>query len=456
MRWLRWGLLAAWVGVHAALWAVLPPLPVRRIPSDMPGAPSFVEFGWPVWSTGGDHWGLNKAAFAEGGRLVVIRDSSSASRYETATGCLDRTWVVADKGQTMGRGLCHDLVVSRDGRRAVMDSHHGDLDLLDLETGVCSKLDCAPLDRTVRFSDDGRFLAHAGGWNLGIKDFQSDRSHDIKLRNKAELLALSPDGRMAAVAVSSNYSGSHHSKEFIGVELIELESGRIIGQCPIRRRARWLFLRFAPDGQTLAGGYTQPVHLGGNRIGESPCIATWSVPSCARRAIAERVWCCGWLSDNRLLIRSEDGECLAADDELRPEGSGPVIPCLDKTDDLMVADTGQHLLVKRLREGNTMLQSVFDRVLNRAFDPSWAEWECFDLDGRSLARVGGWTGPARVSPDGRFLAVGSADDEAVALYRLPTPSSGGLVLPLMAAEVAAFVAWTAWHRRARRPRCAAP
>jgi hypothetical protein len=124
-------------------------------------------------------------------------------------------------------------------------------------------------------------------------------------------------------------------------------------------------------------------------------------------------------------------------------------------DDLSADEAGTHLIVKHVRPIRGPMRRVKNWLKPGSGDSLTAEWECFDLDGRTIAAVPGWTGGCSVSRDGKYFAVGSPDGKAVDIYDLPRQNPGGIILGLMIGEIVLAIAWTAWRRRrARRLRCA--
>jgi hypothetical protein len=174
---------------------------------------------------------------------------------------------------------------------------------------------------------------------------------------------------------------------------------------------------------------------------------TWDIATGRRFGKVEHAWDCGWCADGRLLVRNEDGDCYFADAELSHLCPAPIPSRLTAMDDLSTDDTGTHLLIKYVRPIGEPIRHLKNWLKPGSGNSFNAKWECFDIGGRRLASVPGWTGGCCISSDGRYFAVGSWDGKTVDVYELPQPSPGGLVLALMIAELALFIAWTVWRRR---------
>ena len=124
----------------------------------------------------------------------------------------------------------------------------------------------------------------------------------------AEVLAVAPDGRTAAVGVSNNFSGSHFHPELeLGLELIDVPTAKQITLDDFHHRGRWLSCNVSPDGRTLAGTVSVrgPPKPGTQMVTEYPRLMTWELPTGRRLCTVDNAW--GWLvTDGRLIVRNEE------------------------------------------------------------------------------------------------------------------------------------------------------
>ena len=95
MRCLWWAFVAGWVGVHALLWSLLPPVPRWTIPSHV-------------------HSGF---AFTPDGQRLVLPLDAEVTVWNAATGRRDGAWP-----QPGGDGdAARDISLSPDGRQAIVN-----------------------------------------------------------------------------------------------------------------------------------------------------------------------------------------------------------------------------------------------------------------------------------------------------------------------------------------------
>jgi WD40 repeat protein len=446
MRWLKWGL---WLGVHAALWPLLPPVPVVRLPADL--RPGWVYLftrssGQAAWKSEFDRRLGNNFAFAAGGRLLVSRDLNSVITYDLGNRQTQMVRVIGTPRDPDPSHRAHDLNVSPDAAYAMIRDPEEKFSLLNLATGEIKDVRRdSRHDSRSQFTADGKRLWLLGS-DLFIVDLETCENERILLGNMPEVICVAPDGRTTAVGISSNYSGSHFGPEVeLGLELIDARKGGRLSLDDFGKIGQWVSILFSLDGRTLAGSYTASGFT-------TPAVTTWEIPTGRRLKTIEHAWSCGWCADGRLVVRTEDDDCYFADANLNRLGDVPLPSRLTDSDSLFVDEEGRFLLVKHLRQPNDWVQRIKKWINASWVDGVTATWECFDLDGRRLTAVTGWTGGYAVSPDGKYLAVGSTDEKFVNVYTIPRQSPLGMILPLMIAEIVLAISWTAWRRRARHKR----
>ncbi|HEY1381525.1 MAG TPA: WD40 repeat domain-containing protein [Gemmataceae bacterium] len=428
MRWLKWVLVAAWFGVHAMLWAMLPPVPHVRLPH----AYAF--------------------QFAEEGRVLIANSFGRISIYETATGELRRERQFASGMPFAGfSGIPpHELIVSHDSRWVVAYSMSDRAYyLIDLTTCIATELPPAlQLGGFVRFvPGQSRLVYSPGAAELTVWDFETGPVKSITAPGYHTSLAVTPDGQ--AVVVGGRVKDADGWGTAF-VRLIDLNTGRLrsednVGRCALET------LDISRDGQMLAATtYSQDPN-------PVPSVVTWTAADGRCRATLPNAVFCGWLSNGRLVVQAADGTGWVFDTDLCTG------TCLEFTtgrgdrDRLSLDDVGRLLLNRHPRERNAATKLVADYLTDDHRGDEWIDWQCFDAAGRAMASVSGESsGSCVVSPRGHFLAVVSPDCKTIDVYRLPLGKHGGLVLGLMIVQVGVLVAWTAWRRRRRVIRVAAP
>jgi WD40 repeat protein len=461
MRWLKCGLVAGWVGVHAWLWMLLPALPFVMndrvqcvLPFTLPSA--YYLSDWSRWPSGDIVSSpYNNFAFADCSPTLVAGDATSIHIYDLATRRVQRTWEIGVTGPNPENGV-EVWALSADGRYAVVKNGGDTIWLMNLVSGVLSKLsDGRGVHFRARFTADAdhpqsQRLLLMNGWTLSIVDPESEAISQVHLANLGEVLAVSPDGHTAAVGVSSNYSGSHRSSDVrLGLELIDVAVCKTMNLDDFHQSGRWLSCRIAPDGRTVAGSVSirAPTRPGTQTSVEYPCLMTWDVGTGRRLQTVTHAWDCGWCADSRLVVRNEDGDCYNADAELKRLGELPLSGRLTAMHELSVDHAGKFLVVKQVRPTGELLRRFRNWLKPGSADSFTAAWECFDLAGRKVVAVPGWTGDCDISHDGKYFAVGSPGGRFVDIHSLPTPDPAGVALALMIAEVAVLIAWTARRRR---------
>src|SRR6516162_4042772 len=126
MRCVKWGLVAAWLGVHAWLWMMLPLLPFARngrvscvLPFTLPS--SYYLPDWPPWArcdTVSSPY--NNFAFVDNSPQLVAGDSTSIHIYDLATRRAATTWDMGVSGPYPENGV-RLWSVSADGTYAVVN-----------------------------------------------------------------------------------------------------------------------------------------------------------------------------------------------------------------------------------------------------------------------------------------------------------------------------------------------
>jgi hypothetical protein len=462
MRWMKWGLVASWLGVHVLLWMSLPPAPFHlngQMSCVLPWTLQSSYFSsqpcpWSRWDTvSSPH---NNFAFVNGGSQLIAGDATSIHIYDLATRQMQQTWEVGVVGRFPENGV-RVWGHSADGTYAVVNNGEGAVWLLNLTSGARTELadGWGVHFRAIFVGDPDRRLHRErllliNGWTLSIVDPEVEGVKKVRLKQMAEVMAVATDGKTAAIGESNDYSGSHRSGELLlGFELIDVSAGKRISLDDFHHSGRWLSCRISPDGRTVAGAVSVrgPPKPGTQMVTEYPRLMTWEVSTGRRLSSIDHAWGCGWCADGRLVVRNEDGDCYFADAKLNRCGNVPTPTRLTDMDDLSADEAGTHLVVKYVRPTGEPLRYVNNWLKPGSGDGFLAHWECFDLGGRKIAAVPGWTGGCDVSSDGLHFAVGSPVGNAVDIYDLPARSLGGPVLALMIVEISLAIIWSIWRRR---------
>jgi hypothetical protein len=430
--------VAAWLGVHALLWAELPQLPRHVLPAD----------GWTTI-----------AGFTPDNASLIANNRGRVCEWDVTTGELKRAWPCYD-------GFSRVKCLSPDGRTFVFDDRgHDTLAILDVESGEWTIL--SAIHREVygegprilnwlgvppSFSPDGRFLAYAAGlpktqsFAVRLWDILNHSGSEVVFSERCFSPAFAPDGATIAVWIDGAKDVSPH------VSLIDVESRREDGRL-VTPPGELVRLAFAPDGKTLAVWGIGPPWP--SKLKDTSWIQLWDVPSRQLNARVPDAWLVDWAADGRLLAAGTDGLH-------KYDGhTGAKLATLTSLD-----------LRDRWFFWGTFAGHRIAIVTSVQVPPTWHSWlirklslpEQFQWQTRHAVRLfDAQTGdeitvvwangyPPAMSPDGRTLATfphptDMEGDNFIFLWDIPPRTPGGVVLGLMIVEVALFIAWTAWRRR---------
>jgi WD40 repeat protein len=456
MRWLKWGLVAGWLGAHAWLWAMLPPVPT-------------FTFADPS----SDRRKADQVcSFTDDGTHIIVNHEDVIRDWDLTTGRLARE-IPRPPAST---GETNNMVLSPIGQQVLIYDETRNAPLfLDLDSGERIELPAFGEDRSVHylggfgrlvtFAPDGAFLC--SGWETTdehvARYFPAAKSPPAlwRLPDCAEYMAFSTDGRWAVSTARSLPAGNHERNN--GFCLIDVASGRVV-KAPTTDVSTYGKPAFSHDGRTLATGkmrWPKAVNLEGQWLPAS--VQLWDMPSLTSLAILEMESLVGWCPDGRLVTASEDD--LGGGPHLRiRDGRTGALLAAYSIDVFGATDFRAEWLYDTFR-GRLIAASVIDEP------PAWRRWlanhfrfaaltaaysyclPLVDIDtGRTVTTLPASSDIIAISPDGRNAAI--VEDGVVHIYELPPRKLGGIVLGLMIAEVALFIAGTSWRRRLFRKRAA--
>ena len=423
--------IAVWLGVHAWLWTLLPPLPRW-------------EFARAATNC--------RAGFTPDGRSLVTSDDAAVTVWNLADGRATAVWPQPD-----GPAPYRDLFIPPVGRQAIISDKDGEHPaVIDLDSGRSTLL--PPLGDSPRnaslmlqayfsHSVDGRIRVQyarrrdGGGPALCVTDLATEAGRFIPLTGtgRRTVIRSSADGQ-TAIVVSEDDSGW-------SVRLVDLVRGESRELPRIARAAGAFFsvwpAGFSPDGGTAAVSVT----TGPLRPKE---VQLWDVASARQVATIDGVSASGWNADGRLVAAGDDFQFINAAGTVvahGPRGSG------------------------RPNAGWPVPPGRFLFQLGSQDPPAWRAWLHDRLrlpppervvtvaardacSGEEMLTVGVLSYTSLdLSADGRMLAVIDRQG-TVRVWDIPPKRPGGIVLGLMIAEVGLLIAWTAWRGRIRRRRCA--
>jgi WD40 repeat protein len=446
MRWVKWTLVAGWVGVHFALWSEWPPSPRFILPAD--GSSSLV-------------------GFTDDSRSLVAGNGKGARVWDVARGELRSEW--ADPNPDPKRLTSY---IGPNGRVIIAMRNPDRLATLDIDSGSWTELPPASAEmygadadrlfgwHNAGLSANGQLFAYVAGvpetktFVVRIWDVLNGTASEIALERRGFPSAFAPDGRTLAVWVDGE------GEEPSYVLVVDAHTRREIGRPPTPP-SRSRHLEFSPDGHILAA------------MGFGPAGPSWIVlwDTVARKPIGTIAgkWFAAWTADGRLLVRTGDR-----------------LNAFDGRTGAQIADWSALGLGERdyfwgtIRRGRiAVVESIHSMSpwgigLNRLAARGVISYDNYFRESPKTVhlydtRTGQQTSAISLqgrdgfclSPDGQTLATlqftGHIDRRAnIFIWALPQRKPTGLVLALMIAEVAVAIAWTAWRRRrARRLRCAA-
>jgi WD40 repeat protein len=361
------------------------------------------------------------------------------------------------------------MVVAQVGRRAaVYDYEQERAVLIELDTGLTTKLPLwagtpiyfhdnlarAPLD----FCPDGRTYlqltpkSESKTPSLCIKDLTTGAERFIALGMPADKVRCCSDGRTAIVTLADPSNGEGIIQV---IDLARAEKREALNIGKVRSFSSCVLV-FA-HGPMVAVSVLKLIN------GRTNEIQLWDLSDKRRIAVILNECTTGYNCDGHLVTAHFGGSSGFQADRLRlldgggneirqwqPAPEGPHWPAY-------LGPTGRNLFDWNQIEvpaWRTWLHKHFPRLLSA--DPSG---DIHVYDARS-GKLQGTVAPVpsgsttRLSPDGKFLGLSARG--TISVWDIPPrKAAGGIVLGLMIAEVALFVACTEWRRRSKRRRLVA-
>jgi WD40 repeat protein len=426
--------VTGWLGVHAFLWTLLPPVPRWTVPGFVP----------------------DSFAFTPDGRSLVTADPAEVIVWDRATGLRERTIPRPGRRPTDSDRQAV-LMMSPTDRRAIVYGAGGSLSqrpyLIDLNTGKADALstfaDMVPGDDPViGFLPDGRAgfqlavsLTDGGDVVMRLWDLPDGprRTFPIESRLYHEL-SFSADGRRAVAVLHKLHPAPGT------IQILDVVGARITHTLRFDRKV--VRAALSADGRTVAVS-TCPIYEGGAQ--GVPEVELWDAESGRRICSIGTGLGRGWNAAGQLvvldgqtvrLLRAPDGSEVAR--WSAPESNGVYSGEL-------TAD-GRLLLIVNTHYLPNAVRWWYERLPGQPFDPNRSTdyYAIFDTQtGRELANLDtGKPKQVTLAADGNAFAI--ADVNGLWFYDIPPRTPGGIVLGLMIVEVGLLTACTAWRRwRAR-------
>jgi WD40 repeat protein len=453
--------VAAWLGVHAMLWTLLPPVPRLTIADP---APFSLGRNTPF------------SAFTPDGLGIVVNHDAAIKVWNVGTGQLETEIPLP---QMNLNSLSHVVVMSPVGRRALVydESRNAPL-FVDLENGGTVELppfggrgsteSLGGFARLVAFAPDGEGIV-CSDWSTADSQhfalyFRPATSPPIawRLPDLAENLAIAPDGKTAAAIARGLVKGEHGLGE--GVYLVDKCRGRVFATAETLGSAYGI-PAFSSDSRTLATGQMRwPNGMILNGHWPRSSVQLWDVPSLKPLATFKDESLVGWLSDARLVTASEVGLSVGSEIRVRDGRTGALIAEHhiatfgggSRAEWLPDTFRGRLMAACRYYDPPPWRKWLAQHIPLKALETSWTTilLQVIDVEsGNVVATFPASSDVIALSPDGRTAAV--VDNDGITIWDLPPRKPGGIVLALMIAEVSLLIARTAWRRSCvRRLRCA--
>jgi WD40 repeat protein len=431
--------VAAWLGVHAWLWTLLPPVPRWTVQGFVP----------------------HSFAFTPDGRSLVTADPAEVIVWNTTTGRRERTIPRPGRRPTDSDRQAV-MMMSPTDRRVIVYGAGGSLSqrpyLIDIDTGKADALstfaDMVPGDDPViGFLPGGRAgfqlavsLADGGDVVMRLWDLPDGPRRTFPIESRLyHDLSFSADGRRA-VAVLHKLASAPGT-----IQILDIVGARITHTLRFDRKV--VRAALSADGRTAAIS-TCPIYEGGAQ-GVSE-VELWDADSGRRISSLGAGLGRGWTAAGQLLVLNRQTVRLLR----APDGAEVARWSAPESNDIysgeLTAD-GRFLVVTHTHYLPDAVRWWYERLPGQPFDPnrSTEHYAIFDAQtGRELANLGtGKPKQVTLAADGSAFAI--ADVDVLWFYDIPPRIPGGIVLGLMIAEVGLFTAWTAWRRRLFRKRLAA-
>jgi hypothetical protein len=448
MRWIKLTIVAAWLGAHAFLWTLLPPVPRLRMADDC-----FYRF------------------MPDGLTFAIATDDRFQLRA-LADGHMVRDW---PRPEGSARGATYLW----DGRRVVMkDDVRNAPILFDLESGrrtplpsfgfsVEPRVFCpACFGSFVHLSADGQTVVQAvrhpdGMYGFAVHETQgADRF--VPFGDEPLVTDISRDACKAIVIRAP----IHDSNE-APVRVVDLTTGQTSdGRLPTNPKGCICECKcdFSPDMRTVAIAVSNYLGTTMNSSGGgmSTCgysVAWFDVSTGTRFATREDSLWKGWTANGDCVVSDISNGSHRLRGRSDPEPFCHVFASYDHAPELPVA-YGRFVAFGESRNRFADLpDEIYGLLVHRFGLPAWTlAWEVLDLEtGRVCRGKCATITIDSVSPDGKMLLTRDFDKTVeYEFWDLPPRKPTGIVLGLMIVEVIVAIAWTNWRRRrARRLRCAA-
>jgi hypothetical protein len=359
MRWLKWALVAGWLGVHALPWTLLPPVPRFRMA------------------------GVNFTRFMPDGLTAAIATDDRFQLRALADGHIVQEWPRPDEIARGGPYLW-------DGRRLVMkDEARNAPVIFDLDTGRRTPLPSFGFSvepevfrrfgfgSFVHLSADGQTIVQAvrhadGQYGFAIHGFQGAERF-VPFEHKPLKAQISPDARIAIVIVDPT-QGSDNGP----VIIVDLLTGQTRdGQLPTNPKGLLseCTCDFSPDMRTVAVALTDYLGTTTNNSGAgvSTCsysVAWFDVSTGARAATRKDSLWKGWTANGDCLVTDNNGS-----HRLRgrsdPQPFCHIVASYDRAPELPVA-YGRFVVFGESRNRLANLpDTIHELIVRRCGVPAW-------------------------------------------------------------------------------------
>jgi WD40 repeat protein len=444
-RALKFVAVAAWLGGHAFLWTLLPPVP-----------------RWSAAEIAPPH----SIAFTPDGRSLVTCDSAAVTVWAAVTGQREHSW--SRPGKRPNRDDFKSLLVMSpiDRRAIVYDTRSGSRELpylIDLDNGSATALPAWQFlitaeDPCIGFLPDGRTA------------FQIDAVLKPKIDVFMRVWAL-PDGparsipigwrldEPLSVPVDGRLAAAHLRKTATlpdTILLLDLVAGRVTRELTFgpaklgttvypRRVVRGAL---SPDGRTLAVSATFVFGAGADSM---PDVELWDTETGRMLRAVGSGFAPGWNAAGQLVIH--DGEYSRLINGVDGQEIVRWPTSIDRNPMSAELTTDRRRVSYRnYRRRPDAIRWLLDHLPGHSLDPDEATEVCVVDD----AQTGNRLAAIQLEPmttvalaaDGSALA--TLDGASLRVWDIPPRTPGGVVLGLMIVEVGMAIAWTGWRRRLLR------
>ena len=328
MRWLKWALVAAWVGLHAWLWTLLPPV--------------------PRWTAEGA--AFHSLAFTPDGRSLVTCAPANICVWDVATGHREQTW--PRPGPPLTDANYHSMIVMSPTLRRVIvydigsDASH----LIDLDTGRATALPSfgrfafgQESDSSVGFLPDGRTVYQLTGSSQGrdlvlrFWEFPDGPERRIPVEGRLfEDLSISSDGQRAVARLHKSVPSP------VTVLILDLAAGRIAHELTFNKRV--IRAALSPNGQTLAISADM---IAGRADEYAPEVELWDAGVGQPIGAVGKGFAPGWNAAGQLVIHDESCMRLIEPPDGREAMCWPIPPHKNDASGATLASKGRRILYQK-------------------------------------------------------------------------------------------------------------